>query len=66
MEAFGSERWRRVDPVEVIYELQAIGFIFEDYSDIHARPKDTLVHNSTHDSINRDSDRFTLKFSKPL
>ena len=66
MEAFDSERWRRVDPVEVIYELQAIGFIFEDYSDIHARPKDTLVHDSTHESINRDSDRFTLKFSKPL
>lgn len=66
MQAFDSERWRRVDPVQVIHELQTIGFVFEEYSDLHARPHDTLEHDSTHESINRDSDRFSLKFRKPL
>ena len=65
MEAFDSERWRRVDPVQMIKEMQAVGFVFEDYSDIHARPNDGLIYDSTHESINRDSDRFTLKFRKP-
>ena len=66
MQSFDPERWRRVDPVLTIKELQEIGFVFEDYSDIHARPHDELIHDSTHESINRDSDRFTLKFRKPL
>ena len=66
MEPFDKERWRRMDPVLVIKELESIGFIFEDYSDLHARPDDTLMYDSTHESIARDSDRFTLKFRKPL
>ncbi|MBX2846971.1 MAG: hypothetical protein KTR16_01525 [Acidiferrobacterales bacterium] len=66
MESFDTERWRRVDPVQVIKEMLEIGFVFEDYSDLHARPNDGLIYDSTHESINRDSDRFTLKFRKPL
>lgn len=66
MEAYDDERWRRVDPVLVIKELLTIGFEFEDYSDLHARPEDGLIYDSTHKSINKDSDRFTLKFKKPL
>lgn len=66
MESYDDERWRRVDPVQIIKELLDIGFEFEQYSDIHARPADELIYDSTDDSINRDSDRFTLKFRKPL
>jgi len=65
MEAYDEDLWRRVDPVQIIKEVQAAGFVFEDYSDLHARPDDKLIYDSTHESINRDSDRFTLKFRKP-
>lgn len=65
MEPFNSELWRRLDPVQMIKEIQAAGFVFEDYSNIHARAADALIYDSTHESINRDSDRFTLKFRKP-
>ena len=60
-----DETWRRTDPVLVIKEVQAAGFILADYSNIHYRPTDNLQFDSTHKSINRDSDRFTLKFIKP-
>lgn len=65
MEADSDERWRRVDPVQMILELESVGFEFDDYSALHSRPADTLIYDSTHESINRDSDRFTLKFRKP-
>ncbi|NND00880.1 MAG: class I SAM-dependent methyltransferase [Gammaproteobacteria bacterium] len=65
MEAYSEERWRRVDPVQMIKEVQSVGFVFEDYSDLHARAADKLIYDSTHESIGRDSDRFTLKFRKP-
>ncbi len=65
MEPFNKETWRRVDPVQLIKEVQEAGFIFEDYSDIHYRPDDELRYDTTRPSINRNSDRFTLKFIKP-
>lgn len=65
MQPFDAELWRRLDPVQMIKEIQSVGFKFEDYSNIHARPNDGLIYDSTHESINRDSDRFTLKFRKP-
>lgn len=65
MQPFDAELWRRLDPVQMIKEIQSVGFVFEDYSNIHARPNDGLIYDSTHESINRDSDRFTLKFRKP-
>jgi len=65
MQADSEELWRREDPVQIIKEVLAAGFIFEDYSDLHARPNDGLIYDSTHESIERDSDRFTLKFRKP-
>jgi len=65
MEPWEEVTWRRVDPVAIIKELQDIGFEFVDYSDIHYRPHDALDLDTTHPSINRDSDRFTLKFVKP-
>ena len=65
MEVYDEERWRRMDPVQIIKEAVAAGFIFEDYSNLHSRPADELLYDSTDDSIEGDSDRFTLKFRKP-
>lgn len=65
MEPFNAETWRRVDPVLIIKELLDAGFEFVDYSDMHAIETDGLVYDTTHESINKNSDRFTLKFRKP-
>lgn len=65
MEADSDDLWRREDPVQIIKETLQQGFEFVDYSTIHARPDDKLIYDSTHSSIDRDSDRFTLKFRKP-
>jgi len=59
------EIWRRLDPVQVIKEVQAAGFVFVDYSNLHFRPDDSLQFDTTRPSIGRYSDRFTLKFRKP-
>lgn len=61
----GLEIWRRLDPVQVIKEVQAAGFVFVDYSNLHFRPDDSLEFDTTRPSINRYSDRFALKFRKP-
>jgi len=65
MQADSDEIWRREDPVLMIKEIISAGFEFVDFSDIHARPNDGLIYDTTHQSINRDSDRFSLKFRKP-
>jgi predicted methyltransferase len=59
------EIWRRVDPVLMIKEVLAAGFEFVDYTNLHYRPDDNLQYDTTRPSINRYSDRFTLKFRKP-
>ncbi len=64
-EPANPEIWRRVDPVQMIKEVEAAGFRFVDYSPLHYRPDDSLEFDTTRPSINRYSDRFTLKFSKP-
>lgn len=61
----GIEIWRRVDPVQVIKEVEAAGFEFVDYSNMHFRPDDELDFDTTRPSLNRYSDRFTMKFRKP-
>ncbi len=60
-----TENWRRVDPVLVIKEVEAAGFEFVDFSDLHYRPDDELRYDSQRESIGGYSDRFTLKFRKP-
>ena len=65
MEPYDAVRWRRVDPVELIKEMQEVGFVFKDYSTLHYRAHDGLVYDTTHESLGRDSDRFTLIFVKP-
>jgi len=64
-EPFTQETWRRLDPVKIIKEVEAAGFEFVDYSSLHYRPDDELKYDTTRPSINRYSDRFTLKFRKP-
>jgi predicted methyltransferase len=65
MQPYNEEIWRRLDPVEVIKEMQEIGFKFVDYSDLHYRPNDPLQTDTTTDELGRNSDRFTFIFAKP-
>ena len=65
MEAFSKATWRRTDPVQIIKEALAAGFEFVDYSDLHARPEDGLEFDTRHESLVNESDRYTLKFTKP-
>lgn len=66
MEPNSPENWRRADPVLAIKEIQAAGFVFEDFATLHYRPDDTLQYDSQRESIKGYSDRFTLRFRKPL
>jgi predicted methyltransferase len=59
------ENWRRVDPVLVIKEVQAAGFVLEDFSGIHFTPDDELRYDVGRKSVAGNSDRFVLKFRKP-
>ena len=60
-----TENWRRVDPVLVIREVQAAGFVLEDYSGIHYIPDDELRYEVGRRTVTGNSDRFVLRFRKP-
>lgn len=59
------ENWRRMDPVRMIREIEAAGFEFVDYSDLHYRPDDELLYEVGRKSVTGNTDRFTLLFRKP-
>jgi predicted methyltransferase len=65
MQPDSAEVWRRLDPVQVIKEVQAAGFKFVDYSDLHYKPDDELRHEVGRQSVTGNTDRFTLLFEKP-
>ncbi len=65
MEPLTAENRRRLDPVAVIKEVTAAGFIFEDYSDLHYRPDDELRYEVGRKSVTGNTDRYTLRFRKP-
>lgn len=65
MEPYAVERWRRVDPVMIIKEALDAGFELDGWTDLHARAQDGLIYDSVHPSIDKFSDRFTLRFKKP-
>lgn len=65
MEADNPENGRRVDPVLAIKEIQAAGFEFIDYSDLHSRLDDELRYEVGRKSVTGNSDRFTFLFRKP-
>lgn len=56
---------RRIDPVLAIKEIQAAGFEFVDYSDLHYRADDELRYEVGAKSVTGNTDRWTLKFRKP-
>jgi predicted methyltransferase len=66
MESDGPENRRRIDPVQAILEIEAAGFEFVDYSDLHYRPDDQLVYEVGRKTVTGNTDRWTLKFIKPL
>ena len=65
MQPDSNEVWRRIDPVQVIKEVEATGFKFVDYSDLHYKPDDDLRHEVGRKSVTGNTDRFTLLFEKP-
>ena len=65
MEADDNENRRRIDPVLVIKEVQAAGFEFVDYSDLHFRADDELEYEVGRRSVSGNTDRFTFLFRKP-
>ena len=56
---------RRFDPVLAIKEIQAAGFEFVDYTDLHYREDDELEYEVGAKSVTGNTDRWTLKFRKP-
>jgi predicted methyltransferase len=60
-----SENWRRMDPVLVIKEVQAAGFVLEDFSALHFTPDDELRYEVGRKSVAGNTDRFALRFRKP-
>jgi predicted methyltransferase len=65
MQADYYENWRRMDPVQMIKEVEAAGFEFVDYSPIHYRPDDELRYEVGRATVTGNTDRFTLLFRKP-
>ena len=65
MQEGNYENWRRMDPVLAIKEIEAAGFDFVDYSDLHYRPDDELRYEVGRQSVTGNTDRFTLLFRKP-
>jgi predicted methyltransferase len=66
MEADDNENRRRIDPVLAILEIESAGFEFVGYSDLHFRPDDELVYEVGRKTVTGNTDRWTLKFRKPL
>jgi predicted methyltransferase len=65
MEDDTPENRRRIDPVLAIKEIEAAGFEFVDYSDLHYRADDELRFEVGRKSVTGNTDRWTLKFVKP-
>ena len=65
MEYDSHENRRRIDPVLVIKEIQAAGFEFVDFSDLHYRADDEPEYEVGRRSVSGNTDRFTFLFRKP-
>ena len=66
MEPRTRENGRRVDPVVAIEEIIAAGFRFDGFTDLHYRPVDELSYEVGHRDVTGRTDRFTLRFVKPM
>jgi len=65
MEPENPENGRRVDPVQLIKEVQAAGFVFVDTSDMFFKPDDELRYEVGRKTVKGNTDRFSLLFRKP-
>jgi predicted methyltransferase len=65
MQEDNFENWRRMDPVQMIKEIQEAGFELVDYSTLHYRYDDELRYEVGRRSVTGNTDRFTLLFRKP-
>ena len=65
MEGDTPESRRRIDPVVAIHEIEAAGFEFADFSDMHYRADDELRYEVGRKTVTGNTDRWTLKFIKP-
>lgn len=65
MQADDPENRRRADPVLMIREIQAAGFEFVDFSDLHYRADDELRYEVGRKTVTGNTDRFTFLFRKP-
>ena len=65
MQKDSDENWRRMDPVQMIKEIEAVGFELVDVSDLHYRADDELRYEVGRRSVAGNTDRFTLLFRKP-
>ena len=59
------ENGRRVDPVQVIKEVQDAGFVLVDFSNLYYRPNDALALEVGNPAVNDKTDRVALLFRKP-
>jgi predicted methyltransferase len=59
------ENGRRVDPVQVIKEVQDAGFVLVDYSNLYYKPTDALSLEVGNQAVNDRTDRVALLFRKP-
>ena len=66
MESDNDENRRRMDPVLAIREIEAAGFEFVDFTDLHFRPDDELRYEVGRKTVTGNTDRWTLKFRKPF
>ncbi len=64
MEPETPENRRRIDPVLVIREVQAAGFEFVNFTDLHYRPDDELRYEVGRRSVTGNTDRFTFLFKR--
>lgn len=65
MEKDTPENRRRMDPVLAIHEIEAAGFEFADFSDLHLRLDDELRYEVGRKTVTGNTDRWTIKFIKP-
>lgn len=59
------ENGRRVDPVQVIKEVQEAGFVLLDFSNLYFKPTDALNLEVGNQAVNDRTDRIALLFRKP-
>ena len=65
MQADTPENWRRMEPVRMIKEIEAAGFEFTGFSDLHYRADDELRYEVGRRTVTGNTDRFTLLFGRP-